>query len=126
MRRFGRHYTPEEANALLPRIRTWLGRLRLLQPVFDEHARSLAPRLAQGLDLGGSRVHAWVRTWLLLRDLQAEFTSREIQVRDLDRGLIDFPSLRGDREVFLCWEDGEENVEFWHELEAGIAGRSPL
>lgn len=126
MRRFSRHYTREEANALLPRIRTWLGRLRLLQPVFDEHARSLTPRLAQGQDLGGSRVHAWLRTWLLLRALQVEFTSREIQIRDLDRGLIDFPFLRGDREVFLCWEEGEENVEFWHELEAGIAGRSPL
>jgi len=48
------------------------------------------------------------------------------RVKDLERGLIDFPAIVGGREAFLCWEKDEENVEFWHDLEAGYAGREKL
>ena len=47
-------------------------------------------------------------------------------LQDLHRGLIDFPALMSGREVFLCWEDGEEAVEFWHDLDAGYAGRERI
>jgi hypothetical protein len=50
----------------------------------------------------------------------------EIVLRDLDRGLVDFPALRDEREVYLCWVEGEDEIAFWHELEAGYAGRQPL
>jgi hypothetical protein len=125
-RRFTRHYTREEARALLPDLRAWLARLRLLQPVLDQHERALNRLLEQGRDVGGERVHVWLRTLISLRTVLREFASREIQVKDLDRGLVDFPAVMGDREVFLCWEEGEEDVEYWHELDAGYAGRSPL
>jgi hypothetical protein len=49
-----------------------------------------------------------------------------ILVKDLDRGLVDFPAMRGDEEVLLCWELGEDEVGFWHGLEEGFAGRKPL
>jgi hypothetical protein len=49
-----------------------------------------------------------------------------ILVKDLDRGLVDFPALRGDEEVLLCWEVGEDEVGYWHGLEEGFAGRKPL
>jgi len=55
-----------------------------------------------------------------------EFARRQIQLQDLDRGLVDFPAIVGGREVFLCWEEGEKEVEYWHELDAGYAGREPL
>ena len=58
--------------------------------------------------------------------LMTEFREREIQIKDLDRGLIDFPAIIGGREVFLCWEQDEEDVEFWHELGTGYAGRERL
>ena len=48
------------------------------------------------------------------------------QVKDADEGLVDFPALRGEEEVLLCWKVGEEAVEFWHGLEEGFAGRRPL
>ena len=51
---------------------------------------------------------------------------RDIVLRDLDRGLIDFPSIRDGREVYLCWIDGEPDIGFWHELDAGYAGRQEL
>ena len=53
----------------------------------------------------------------------AELERREIVLRDLDRGLVDFPALRDGREVYLCWVDGEADISFWHELDAGYAGR---
>jgi len=47
-------------------------------------------------------------------------------VKDLDRGLVDFPSLKGDKEVFLCWEQDEDDIQFWHDLDSGYAGRERL
>jgi hypothetical protein len=47
-------------------------------------------------------------------------------VKDLDRGLVDFPARRGDEDVLLCWQLGEETIEHWHGLEEGFAGRRPL
>ena len=47
-------------------------------------------------------------------------------LRDLRRGLVDFPSMREGAEVYLCWEEGEPEIEFWHEPEAGFAGRRPI
>ena len=49
-----------------------------------------------------------------------------IVLRDIDRGLVDFPALLEDREVYLCWELGEEDVAYWHDLETGYGGREPL
>jgi hypothetical protein len=49
-----------------------------------------------------------------------------ITLRDIERGLIDFPALTGGRQVWLCWELGEEKVEFWHELDTGYGSRRPL
>jgi hypothetical protein len=54
------------------------------------------------------------------------FEERGIVLRDLDRGLIDFPALHEGREIYLCWIDGERDIEYWHELDAGFAGRQAL
>jgi hypothetical protein len=64
--------------------------------------------------------------FLELRGGVTAFAEREIVLRDLDRGLIDFPALRDGEEVYLCWIDGEPDIDFWHELDAGYAGRQPL
>ncbi|MEW6402660.1 MAG: DUF2203 domain-containing protein [Chloroflexota bacterium] len=47
-------------------------------------------------------------------------------VKDIETGLLDFPALRHDREVYLCWQVGEEEIGYWHEVEAGFAGRQPI
>ena len=73
--------------------------------------------------LGGGLVNTWVRTLVALNELLLEFARREIQLKSLDRGLVDFPAIIDGREVFLCWEQDEEDVEFWHELDGGYAGR---
>jgi hypothetical protein len=49
-----------------------------------------------------------------------------VEIKDLDKGLCDFPHLRDGRVVLLCWLKGEEHIEWWHDVEAGFAGRQPL
>ena len=77
-------------------------------------------------DLGGETVNAWIRAMADFGGVLREFQRREIQIKDLDRGLVDFPAIIGGKEVFLCWEQDEEDIEFWHDLDAGYAGRERL
>ena len=124
--RFKMHYTREEASALLPQIRSWLKRLLDLRSQLEKYDERLAQLREPGCDLGGELVNSGTRVMADIKDALWEFHRREIQVKDLDRGLLDFPSLMGGKEVFLCWEQDEEDVEFWHDLDAGYAGRERL
>jgi hypothetical protein len=125
-RQFTRHYTLEQARALLPQVRQWLHRLGELHVEVERYDRRLSSLLASGHDLGGPVVRSWLEAFAAFQETLQEFRQREIQVKDLERGLIDFPSLLGGKEVFLCWEQGEDDIEFWHDLESGYAGRQRL
>jgi hypothetical protein len=61
-----------------------------------------------------------------LEETLEEITDRGIIVRDVASGLVDFPSLREGREVYLCWISGEDRIEYWHETDRGFAHRQPL
>jgi len=76
--------------------------------------------------LGGEVVTKWVRLLAEIKDLIEEFSRREIEIKDLERGLIDFPAFIAGKEVFLCWEKDEEDIEFWHDLSTGYAGRERI
>ena len=86
----------------------------------------MARQLGQGEDLGGKAVDRSVRAMASIKTVLFEFKRREIQLKDIDRGLVDFPAFIAGREVFLCWEKGEDDIEFWHDLESGYAGREKL
>ncbi len=123
---FKNHYTRDEARALLPQIRRWLEDLTVLRHKILEMEKALSKSLESGYDLGGGDVTSWVRGLADLKSTLREFQKREIQIKDLDRGLIDFPAFRAGQEVFLCWEKAEDDIEFWHDLNSGYAGREPL
>jgi hypothetical protein len=123
---FKKHYTRDEARALLPQVRQWLKRIAALRADLEKFEGRINGLMAPGCDLGGELVNNWVRTLAGLEDALKEFERHEIQVKDLGRGLVDFPAILGGREVFLCWEQDEEDIEFWHELDAGYAGRERL
>ena len=129
-----RYFTPEEANAQLAAVR----------PVAEElvaHRRGMASaagrraQLVQQIAGNGGDFDPQEP-----RALEEEFEreGREVArcveqleglgvlVKDLDRGLVDFPALRDGEEVLLCWEVGEDEVAFWHGLDEGFAGRKPL
>ena len=124
--RYSKHYTRDEARALLPEVRNWLAdlvRLRGELERFDKRMQSLS---RPGSATGGRLVNDWVRCLADTKVLLIEFYRREIQIKDLDRGLLDFPAIICGREVFLCWERDEDDIEFWHDLDAGYAGRERL
>jgi hypothetical protein len=121
-----RHYSLEEASALLPWVEAQLERMRSARDrLGDSEARAALAAAGQG-NGGGRPGRVVSEAFLELREAMLELQEREIVLRDLDRGLIDFPSLRGEEEVYLCWEEGESDIGFWHEPEAGFAGRRPL
>ena len=124
--RYTTHYTREEARALLPQIRTWLKGLESCRESLTKQDEKLAALRTEAGDLGGKLVNRWARTLAEARSLLLEFSSREIEIKDLSRGLIDFPAIIDGKEVYLCWENGEDDIEFWHDLEAGYAGRTPI
>jgi hypothetical protein len=124
--RFEKHYTREEARILLPQLRQWLDQLGQLRLEIDSNDRRLAGLMAAGQDLGGELVNNSVKLLGTVKDLLQKFQDREIIIKDLQRGLVDFPALIGGKEVFLCWEKDENDVEFWHDIDSGYAGREPL
>ena len=123
---FEKHYTREEATALLPQIRVWLEQLNRLREDLHRCEKRLSGLTEQGKDTGGETVNNWIRALAEMQATLAEFQRREIFIKDLERGLLDFPALIGGKEVFLCWESDEEAVEFWHDLETGYGGRERL
>jgi len=124
--RFEKHYTREEARALLPKVRQWLEQLGELRLALEQNDQRLAGLMASGQDLGGDLVNNSVKVLGKMKELLEEFHEREIFIKDLGRGLIDFPALIGGKEVFLCWEKDEEDIEFWHDIDSGFAGRERL
>jgi len=124
--RFDKHYTREEARELLPQIRKWLADLNLRREEMQRFETRLSGLTEAGNDVGGDTVNSWIRALAAMQELLVEFQKRRIFIKDLSRGLLDFPALIGGREVFLCWEQDEDDVEFWHDLETGYSGREKL
>jgi hypothetical protein len=122
-------FSVEEANAMLPTVR------HILEVVRRAHRRLLtyreaAKQAAEGAEQGGGGMVEGSKYVALLIELATrtgELDELGIQLKDYARGLIDFPSLREGRVILLCWQLGEgDQIEWWHDVEAGFAGRQPL
>jgi hypothetical protein len=124
--RFQKHYTRDEARALLPQLRQWLAELNRRREDCERFEKRLSSLAAEGQDTGGETVNQWIRALADMQTVLGEFQRREIFIKDLSRGLVDFPALIGGKEVFLCWEADEDDIEFWHDLDTGYAGREKL
>jgi hypothetical protein len=61
-----------------------------------------------------------------LSEIVGRFTGQGVQVKDMDRGLIDFPADVEGQDALLCWHVGEDRIAYWHSPEDGFAGRKPL
>jgi hypothetical protein len=123
---FKKHYTPDEARKLLPQVIEWLTELQSTRDLLTHLDEQVGKALAMGDDVGGEVVNRYIRTLGKVKDILQRFRTREIQIKDLDRGLIDFPAYVAGKEVFLCWEKGEDDIEFWHDLTTGYGGRERL
>jgi hypothetical protein len=121
-----RHWTPEQANALLPIVGDTVRRLRdarrrLVEGGLDSALAELADATG-GAWAGPERARASIEVALGFEQLER----LDLVVRDLERGLVDFPALIDGREVYLCWLLDEPAVGHWHGVESGFAGRRPL
>jgi len=122
-----RYFTVTEADALLPRLTTLLDQLRAARKAIRAARADLLPVLEAAVGNGGSR-----KAGDLLPEFQrmegALLAIREIgcELKDIDLGLLDFPSLRENHEVCLCWRYGEDRIRYWHDMDEGFAGRQPL
>lgn len=121
-----RHYTLEEANAVLPRLEPMLGELREARDKLTDAEAHEALSGAAPANGGGTSGRQVGEAFLSVRGMLAELEALGIVLRDIDRGLVDFPAILEGREVYLCWEQGEERIGFWHHLDAGFGGRQPL
>jgi len=122
-------FSVEEANSLLPEVRP------IVKAIQQAHAglqrfESSVKEAAAGAENGGGGMIGGSRYAELLTNLSLRVNELEkmgVQLKDYARGLIDFPSLRDGRVVLLCWQLGEgDSLEWWHDVEAGFAGRQPL
>lgn len=124
--RHTRHYSLEEATAALGWVGDTIRALRAAREgLSDEEAREALAK--SGPQNGGGEPGRVVsEAFLELRSALARLQEAEVVLRDLDKGLVDFPSMRDGREVYLCWLEEEAQITFWHDLEEGFAGRRPL
>jgi hypothetical protein len=123
---FEKHYTLAEAQELLPEVKVWLEKLSKIQNDLTQVEPELVKLMRSGCDVGGGEVDACVRFRLEFTDIIQKFQDNEIQIKDLESGLIDFPAIMEGREVFLCWHKGEDDIEYWHDIETGFAGRQKI
>jgi hypothetical protein len=121
-----RHYSREEAESMLPRVKPVLQKLRDAKDMLtDEQAHELLTESAPS-NGGGDPGRQVGEAFLEVRQLLGALQEAGIVVRDIDRGLIDFPAIREGDEVYLCWELGEDAIDWWHDLDDGYRGRQPL
>jgi hypothetical protein len=122
-------FTIEEANALLPSVREILQKIRRSRRRLSTY-RNQAKLAAEGAEQGGGGMEGGVQYANVLTNFAEEMSELEalgVQLKDFDRGLVDFPSLREGRVVLLCWQLGEgDELEWWHDMDAGFGGRTPL
>lgn len=122
-----RIFTLSEAIALLPELRS------ILEELTDEWNRikSLNPQIQKARDkaqfdgyspYGVEYIEAVSHLMFVLQRIR----DMGVVLKDVDRGLCDFPYMRSGRLVYLCWHLGEETIGFWHDIESGFGGREPL
>jgi hypothetical protein len=130
-----KYFNRHEAEELLPVIGQYLENARKQKHTLDTITEELSLATARIMMLGGSLPpFAELNRKKSQREKVTEQLTQtldEIQetgcvIKDLEMGLVDFPSLRGGEEVYLCWKLGEEHIGYWHGIEEGFAGRKPL
>lgn len=122
-----RYFSVEEANALLPRVRSIMESIQATRQRIIDALPEVQPIFEKAAGNGGSKkAGEHVEDFKKLERGIEAIQNLDIVVKDVNSGLIDFPALREGREVFLCWRYDEPDVAFWHDLHTGFAGRQPI
>jgi hypothetical protein len=121
------YFSVEEANAALEIIRPLMEEVQSLRAKILARQPEIWPAIERSAGNGGNpALSKLVKDFERLDDLLHQILATGAQIKDINTGLLDFPAWRKDREVYLCWKYGEGKIEYWHEIEAGFAGRQPI
>ena len=121
-------FTLDEANSLIPWLAKKFRKLNMLRQeyvVAQTRLGDIQLTSDKGIDDAGLRADAEQLAWQIDQGVE-EILDQGIIVRDVSRGLVDFPSLRDNQDIYLCWISGEERIEYWHETDRGFSHRQPI
>jgi hypothetical protein len=117
-----KYFTLEEANRALPYVRRIMDDIR---GAYDEAVR-LRGEMEQQEEPSEAQRERYQQVVERLNGLIEELQAMGTELKGFEQGLIDFPALHEGREILLCWQQGEERIDFWHEVDGGFAGRKPV
>jgi hypothetical protein len=129
-----KRFTLREAKSLLPQVERLLQDAMRLKPEFDEAAAAVSKMKERVHIMGGTLIDRNAALEIrqrrensskLLRQAVEEILEMGVQIKDIETGLVDFPTRFRGREVYLCWKLGESDIEYWHGDE-GFRGRKPI
>jgi len=122
-----RYFTLAEARAMLPRVKQLMQMVQAARQEILRLRPEVWPMLRKASLNGGSREAGELLVhFQRLENGVKGIMNMGIIVKDVDQGIIDFLGKRNDQDVYLCWQNGEDDIRFWHDLDAGFAGRHPI
>jgi hypothetical protein len=122
-----RYFTLQEANRALKEIRPLIDEIQTIRQKILAQRPDVWPVVERAAGNGGSQAASkLVQEFERLDALVHQVQDTGAQFKDINLGLLDFPALKDGREVYLCWKYGEDDIAFWHEIEAGYDGRQSI
>ena len=122
-----RYFTLQQAQKILVEIRPLVDEIQAIRQEILSRKPEVWQVVERAAGNGGSQAASkLVREFERLDALVHQVQDMGALFKDINMGLLDFPALRNGREVYLCWKHGEKDIEFWHEIETGYAGRRPI
>ncbi len=122
-----RYFTLQEANETLNIIRPLMEEIQHIRRKIQRDQPDVWPAVVKSAGNGGNRaLSTMVQDFEKLDALIHRIQEMDVLIKDVNLGLLDFPALKGGHEVYLCWQYGEGEIAFWHEVDAGFAGRQPI
>jgi hypothetical protein len=122
-----KYFTPQQANEALISIRLWMDEIQSIRGEILQHQPEIWNVMEKSAGNGGNpTLSRMVKSFDRLDALIHQIQDMGVLIKDINTGLLDFPALRNDREVYLCWKHGEGDITYWHEIEDGFAGRQSI
>ena len=122
-----RTITVDEANQFVPMLQKDMLELKSLRKKLEALGVEMSA-LFENVHLNGGhpKTPEFLQLSSQFRKVIERINSYGCVIKNIDPGLVDFPHLRDGREVYLCWQFGENEIRYWHDVDAGFAGRQPL
>lgn len=122
-----RYFTLQEAQRTLEYIRPMMEEVVEICRGIIADQPEVWPAIERAAGNGGNAaLSRLARDFDQLDDLLHRVQATGVLIKDIETGLLDFPALKDGREVYLCWKHGEDTIQYWHETDAGFAGRQRI